>query len=63
VFARADPDRAGLDHEVLHPRPESHATRWSYLVEQGFTVFMISWKNPEPEDRDLGMDDYRPAWA
>lgn len=29
-----------------------------YLVDKGHTVFMISWKNPGTEDRNLGLEDY-----
>ena len=29
-----------------------------YLVDQGHTVFCLSWKNPGAEDHAFGMDDY-----
>lgn len=30
-----------------------------FLVSRGHTVFILSWKNPGPSDRDLGMEDYQ----
>lgn len=35
-----------------------HNSLVSYLVQAGHTVLMVSWRNPGPEDRDLGMDEY-----
>ncbi len=32
-----------------------------YLVAQGHTVFVASWRNPSAQDRDKGMADYLQA--
>lgn len=36
----------------------AHNSMIRHLLDQGYTVFCISWKNPGVEERHMGMDDY-----
>ena len=41
---------------ILDLQPKNSMIR--YLVEQGFTVFVISWKNPDSSMEDCTIEDY-----
>ena len=41
---------------ILDLKPKNSLINW--IVEQGFTLFVVSWKNPDPSYRDVSLGDY-----
>ncbi len=41
---------------ILDLRPESSLVRW--IVEQGYTLFVVSWVNPDETYADAGLETY-----
>ena len=41
---------------IMDLKPANSLVKW--IVDQGFTLFVVSWVNPDANYRDIGMDDY-----